>query len=138
VIVAPTIGPTLGGWITDNFTWHWIFLINVPVGIISLALVQWLVVEPPVLERERRERLKRGLKVDWIGFVLVALALGCLEIVLDRGEREDWFQSNFIVTFALVSAVLVGQTVRKCNLGGAAARSQDEIDMGNFNSVADE
>jgi DHA2 family multidrug resistance protein len=105
VIVAPTIGPTLGGWITDNFTWHWIFLINVPVGIMSLALVQWLVVEPPVLERERRERLKGGLKVDWIGFVLVAMALGCLEIVLDRGEREDWFQSNFIVTFALVSAV---------------------------------
>jgi MFS transporter, DHA2 family, multidrug resistance protein len=105
VIVAPTIGPTLGGWITDNFSWHWIFLINVPIGIVSLILVQWLVVEPPILERERKDRLKRGIKVDWVGVLLVALALGCLEIVLDRGEREDWFQSNFIVTFTVISAL---------------------------------
>ncbi len=60
VIVAPTIGPTLGGWLTDNFSWHWIFLINAPIGIISLILVQWLVTEPDVLERERRARLGRG------------------------------------------------------------------------------
>jgi DHA2 family multidrug resistance protein len=105
VLVAPTIGPTLGGWITDNFSWHWIFFINVPVGIISLVLVEWLVVEPAALERERRERLARGVRVDWVGFVLVALALGCLEIVLDRGEREDWFESSFITSFAILSAV---------------------------------
>ena len=105
VIVAPTVGPTLGGWITDNYSWHWIFLINVPIGAVSLALVHWLVVEPPLLQQERRERLSRGLKVDWVGFVLIAMALGCLEVVLDRGEIDDWFQSNFILTFAIVSAL---------------------------------
>ena len=71
-----------------------------PIGILSLALVQWLLVEPQALERERRERLRGGLKVDWVGFVLVALWLGCLEIVLDKGQREDWFQSSFIIGFA--------------------------------------
>src|SRR3954462_14457730 len=84
VVAAPAIGPTLGGWITDNFSWHWIFFINLPFGILSLSLVQWLLVEPEALERERRERLRGGLKVDWVGFVLVALFLGCLEIVLDK------------------------------------------------------
>jgi MFS transporter, DHA2 family, multidrug resistance protein len=105
VIIAPTIGPTLGGWITDNYSWHWIFFINIPFGIISLSLVQWLLVEPEALKRERRERLRGGLKVDWLGFVLVALFLGCLEIVLDRGQEDDWFGSGFIVTFTLISAV---------------------------------
>ena len=105
VIIAPTIGPTLGGWITDNFSWHWIFFINVPVGILSLALVQWLLVEPEILEKERRDRLRGGLKVDYLGFFLVALWLGSLEIVLDKGQREDWFHSSFIVTFAVISAL---------------------------------
>ena len=105
VIIAPTIGPTLGGWITDNYSWHWIFFINIPFGILSLSLVQWLLVEPEMLKRERRERLRHGLKVDWIGFALVALWLGCLEIVLDKGQRDDWFASHFIVGFALVSLV---------------------------------
>jgi DHA2 family multidrug resistance protein len=105
VIVAPTVGPVLGGWLTDNLSWHWIFLINGPIGLLSLVLVQWMVHEPEVLEAERRERLARGVRVDWVGFVLVALALGCLEIVLDKGEREDWFASNFIVAFASISFV---------------------------------
>jgi DHA2 family multidrug resistance protein len=104
VIVAPTVGPTIGGWITDNYSWHWIFFINVPFGIISLILVQWLVVEPDVLERERRARLAGGLKIDWIGLVLIALTLGSLEIVLDRGQIDDWFRSTTIVTFATVAA----------------------------------
>src|SRR4030081_1861664 len=73
VIVAPTIGPTVGGWITDNFSWHLIFFVNVPIGILSLTLVQWLLVEPCALVRERRERLAGGLDVDWIGIALVAL-----------------------------------------------------------------
>src|SRR5689334_13538868 len=103
VIVAPTVGPTLGGWLTDNLSWHWIFLINGPIGLLSLLLVQWMVTEPAALERERRQRVAGGLKVDWVGFLLVSLALGCLEIVLDKGEREDWFASYFIVTFAVVS-----------------------------------
>jgi DHA2 family multidrug resistance protein len=104
VILAPTVGPTLGGWITDNYSWHWIFFINIPFGILSLTLVQWMLVEPEVLERERRERLSRGLRIDWLGFILVASALGCLEIVLDRGQEDDWFHSQFIVTFAVISA----------------------------------
>jgi DHA2 family multidrug resistance protein len=103
VIVAPTVGPTLGGWITDNYSWNWIFFINVPFGILSLVLVQWLVVEPDVLERERAERLSGGLKVDWVGFVLIALTFGSLEFVLDRGQIDDWFHSTTIVIFATVS-----------------------------------
>src|SRR5205807_7224684 len=65
VIVAPTVGPTLGGWITDNYSWNWIFFINVPIGVISLGLVQWLVVEPEALKRERAEHLRNGLQADW-------------------------------------------------------------------------
>lgn len=105
VIIAPTIGPTLGGWLTDNFSWHWIFFINVPFGVMSLSLVHWLLVEPPVLERERAERLASGIKVDWIGFLLVALWLGCLEVVLDKGQQDDWFASPFIITLAAVSLI---------------------------------
>jgi len=105
VIVAPTVGPTLGGWITDSFSWHWIFFINVPIGLASLALVHWFVDEPEVLERERRARLAGGLKVDWIGFALIAATLGCLEVVLDRGQIEDWFRSGTIVTFSVLAAI---------------------------------
>ena len=104
VIVAPTVGPTLGGWITDNFSWHWIFFINVPIGLASLALVHWFVDEPAVLEREREERLAGGLKVDWIGFALIAATLACLEVVLDRGQIDDWFRSDTIVAFSLLAA----------------------------------
>ena len=103
VIVAPTVGPTIGGWITDNFSWHWIFFINVPIGLISLALVHWFVDEPEVLERERHDRLAGGLKVDWVGFALIAVALGSLEVVLDRGQIDDWFKSDTIITFSVIA-----------------------------------
>jgi DHA2 family multidrug resistance protein len=105
VIVAPTIGPALGGYITDTWSWNWIFFINVPIGAISLGLVSWLVSEPEALKRERRERLKGGLKFDFLGFVLVALWLGCLEIVLDKGQENNWFASDTIRTFAGISFV---------------------------------
>ena len=105
VVVAPTVGPALGGWITDNWSWNWIFFINVPVGIASLLLVQWLLVEPEALQRERKEHLRGGLHIDWVGFVLVALWLGCMEVVLDKGQREDWFQSDFIIFFAAISLI---------------------------------
>jgi MFS transporter, DHA2 family, multidrug resistance protein len=105
VIVAPTVGPTIGGWITDNFSWHWIFFINVPIGLASLGLVHWLVEEPEVLERERKERLANGLRVDWVGFFLIALTLGCLEVVLDRGQIDDWFRSGMIVTFSVLAGL---------------------------------
>src|ERR1700751_2884035 len=104
VIVAPTVGPTLGGWITNNYSWHWIFFINVPIGLASLALVHWLVEEPEALQRERRERLASGLSIDWLGILLIALTFGCLEVVLDRGQIEDWFKSNTITTFTAVAA----------------------------------
>jgi len=103
VIVGPTVGPTLGGWITDNISWHWIFLINVPVGIISLLLVQSLVTEPAALERERKQRLKKGLRIDGFGFALVVLGLGCLEVFMDRGQRDDWLSSGFIVTMGIIA-----------------------------------
>jgi DHA2 family multidrug resistance protein len=103
VIVGPTVGPTLGGWITDNISWHWIFLINVPVGIISLLLVQSLVTEPATLERERKQRLKKGLRIDGFGFALVVLGLGCLEVFMDRGQRDDWLSSGFIVTMGIIA-----------------------------------
>ncbi len=98
------VGPTLGGWITDNYSWRWIFYINVPVGVISLALTYWFLVEPKAEKKHREEMRRNGLKVDYIGFGLVALGLGCLQVVLDKGQREDWFGSNFIVFFSVVSA----------------------------------
>lgn len=105
VVVAPVIGPTLGGWITDTYSWHWVFLINVPMGLISLFLVGTLVKEPSGAEEERAELLRKGLRVDYVGFLLVAIGLGSLEFVLDEGQRNDWFGSNMIVTFALFAAV---------------------------------
>jgi MFS transporter, DHA2 family, multidrug resistance protein len=105
VVVAPVIGPTLGGWITDTYTWHWVFLINVPMGVLSLFLVGTLVKEPSGAEEEREKLLSKGLRVDYVGFLLVAIGLGSLEYVLDEGQRSDWFGSNMIVFFALLSAV---------------------------------
>ncbi|MDA9433918.1 DHA2 family efflux MFS transporter permease subunit [Bradyrhizobium sp. CCBAU 51627] len=104
VVVAPVIGPTLGGWITDTYSWHWVFLINVPMGLLSLFLVGTLVKEPSGAEEEREKLLSKGLRVDYIGFLLVAIGLGALEFVLDEGQRNDWFGSNMIVSFALLSA----------------------------------
>jgi DHA2 family multidrug resistance protein len=106
VVVAPVVGPTLGGWITDNYTWRWIFLINIPVGILSLVLTYLLIFDPPYL---KRKSLAGGLKIDYMGFGLLALGLGALEVVLDEGQKEDWFSSHFIVAFAAIMAVcLVG------------------------------
>lgn len=105
VVVGPALGPTLGGIITDSFSWNWIFFINVPIGLISLALVALFVTEPAALRRERRERLAGGLKLDMIGFALVALGLGFLEVALERGEREGWFQSLTISAFLIIALV---------------------------------
>jgi len=105
VVVAPIVGPTLGGWISDTYSWHWVFLINVPMGLLSLFLVGTMVREPSGAEEERKKLLSKGLHVDYIGFILVAVGLGSLEFVLDEGQRNDWFGSNMIVTFAAVSAI---------------------------------
>jgi DHA2 family multidrug resistance protein len=106
VVLAPIIGPTLGGWITDDYSWRWIFLINIPVGLLSLALTAILIFDPPYLERKS---LGAGLRIDYIGLGLIATGLGFLEVLLDDGQRKDWFSSNLIVVSAVVACVcLVG------------------------------
>jgi DHA2 family multidrug resistance protein len=105
VVTAPAVGPVLGGWLTDNFSWHWVFLINLPVGAISLTLVWLFVYDSPLLQKERRERLRRGLRIDYFGFILIALGFGCLQIVLDRFERDDGFSSPFISSLSAISFV---------------------------------
>jgi DHA2 family multidrug resistance protein len=91
VVVAPAIGPTLGGFITDEYSWHWIFYINVPIGIVSLFLVNALVGEPPPDKRKRLPFHIAAQRFDFVGFGLLAVCLGSLEVVLDRGEIDDWF-----------------------------------------------
>jgi MFS transporter, DHA2 family, multidrug resistance protein len=109
VVVAPTIGPWLGGWITDNFSWRWIFYINVPVGIISLILTNFLVSDPPYM---KKANIKAGFRIDYIGIGLISLGLGSMQIVLDKGQREDWLSSNFIrvffalMVFGIISAII--------------------------------
>ena len=103
VVVGPVLGPTLGGYITEFYSWHWVFLINVPVGIGAVFAIQAFVDEPEQVEKDRAKKLKGGLRIDYIGVALVALGLGCLEIFADRGEREDWFSSPLILGAGIVS-----------------------------------
>jgi len=102
VVVAPTIGPWLGGWITDNFSWRWIFYINVPVGIISLLLTSVLIKDPPYM---KRANLKSGFRIDYIGIGLISLGLGSMQIILDKGQRDDWLSSNFIRAFFVLMLI---------------------------------
>src|SRR6201996_6192067 len=105
VVFAPAIGPTLGGWITDNFNWHWIFFINLPVGLLSLYLSNRMVEDPPFL-KQRQEEAKHS-RVDFMGLGLVALGVGFLEITLDKGQEKDWFGDPLIRTTAVVAVVLI-------------------------------
>ncbi len=108
IIFAPIVGPTLGGWITDNYSWRWVFLINVPVGIVAFFACARLVEDPPWVRRDRAHLAD----VDYVGLGLIALGLGCLQIVFDRGEDWDWFGSPAIRLFALLAAVgIVGATL---------------------------
>jgi DHA2 family multidrug resistance protein len=102
VVVAPTIGPWLGGWITDNFSWRWIFYINIPVGILSLILTSFLVSDPPHM---KKANVKAGFRIDYIGIGLISLGLGSMQIILDKGQREDWLSSNFIRVFFVLMLV---------------------------------
>jgi MFS transporter, DHA2 family, multidrug resistance protein len=103
VVLAPAIGPTLGGFITDNFSWRWVFFINIPVGLLSLLLSGRVVTDPPHL-REGKARA-RSIRIDWVGLGLIATGLGCLEVVLDKGLEDDWFHSAFITQFTIVAVV---------------------------------
>jgi MFS transporter, DHA2 family, multidrug resistance protein len=102
VVFAPVIGPVLGGWLTDNYSWHWIFLINIPVGLLSMVLSSAILQDPPYL---KRISLKDSKQIDFIGFGLVVVGLASLEIVMDEGQRNDWFSSNFIIFFAVLAVV---------------------------------
>jgi MFS transporter, DHA2 family, multidrug resistance protein len=99
IVVAPIIGPTLGGWITDNYSWRWIFYINVPVGILAVLMANSFVEDPPYIKNQRPGR------IDYIGFGLMAVGLAALQIVFDKGQEDDWFSSSFIIRATLIAAV---------------------------------
>ncbi len=99
VVLAPIIGPTLGGWITDNYSWRWCFYINLPVGLLAVLLTQAFIEDPPYIRRNK------GAKIDYVGFGLLALWLATLQVLLDKGQNEDWFASSLITSLAVVSTI---------------------------------
>jgi DHA2 family multidrug resistance protein len=107
VLVAPALGPTLGGWITDNYSWRWIFLINLPVGVMALALVFNLVEDPPFLRRFKPSEMH----LDYIGLSLLVLGVAALQIFLDKGQEDDWFGSSFIVSLVVISVVCLSTLI---------------------------
>ena len=100
-VMAPTIGPTLGGWITYNYSWRWIFYINLPIGILAVFLVSRMVEDPPYI----RQRRDAGIRLDYIGLAFLAIGIGALQIVLDKGQEDDWFGSRFILTLSVIAAI---------------------------------
>src|SRR5579863_8646827 len=107
-VMAPTIGPTLGGWITFNYSWRWIFFINLPVGMLTWFLVRRFVEDPPYLSRLKAA----GVKLDYIGIALLTLGIGSLQVLLDKGQEDDWFGSHFITTLVVTATVcLIGLVI---------------------------
>jgi MFS transporter, DHA2 family, multidrug resistance protein len=98
IVVAPILGPVLGGWLTDSYSWRWVFYINIPVGIMSIIMIKMYIFDPPYLKAESR-------KVDYWGIGMLAVGIGALQFVLDKGQQEDWFSSNLIVALSIVAAV---------------------------------
>ena len=96
IMFGPILGPLLGGWITDNWSWHWIFFINIPIGILSIIMTVFFIEDPPYVKGLK-------MKIDYWGFILLSLGLGCLQVVLDKGQREDWFSSDFIIWLSVIS-----------------------------------
>ncbi len=108
IVVAPIIGPTMGGWITDNYSWRWIFYINVPVGILAMLMANAFIEDPPYIRSQKPGR------IDYIGFGLMALGLASLQLVLDKGQEEDWFESSWIFWFTLFGlAAIIAFIIRE-------------------------
>ncbi|MBB5318598.1 DHA2 family efflux MFS transporter permease subunit [Tunturibacter empetritectus] len=105
VVCAPAIGPTLGGYITDNFDWRWIFFLNVPICLISLFLTSRIVEDPPYVKKQVELSQKGGIKLDFLGFGLLGLTFGSLEFILDKGQEDDWFSSHLITFFAVTMVI---------------------------------
>jgi len=105
VVVAPILGPTLGGWITDNYSWRWIFYINIPIGILSLFLTSIIIHDPPEMEAMRVRNRQKGFDIDYIGLGLVALGFGSLEVIYAKGQEKDWFGSDMIVAAMVMTVV---------------------------------
>src|SRR5690348_5155437 len=97
VVLAPAIGPTLGGWLVDNYSWPWIFYINVPIGVLNILLVSRFIEDPPYLIREKG-------KIDFLGLGLMTIGLGALQLMLEKGQEKNWFQSSLIIYLAVISA----------------------------------
>jgi MFS transporter, DHA2 family, multidrug resistance protein len=104
IVVAPILGPVLGGWLTDNYSWRWVFYINIPVGIASIVMTKMYIFDPPYLQTESR-------KVDYWGIGMLAVGIGALQIVLDKGQEDDWFSSNMILILSIVSAVTLAALI---------------------------
>src|SRR5436190_16276401 len=98
IVVAPILGPVIGGWLTDAYSWRWVFYINIPVGIVSLVMTKMFIFDPPYMKRQSES-------IDYWGIGMLALGIGALQIMLDLGQRDDWFSSNFIVMVCVISAV---------------------------------
>src|SRR5216110_1547301 len=98
IVVAPILGPVLGGWLTDSYSWRWVFYINIPVGVASLVMTKMFIFDPPYLSREKR-------RIDYWGIGMLAVGIGSLQFVLDKGQEADWFSSSLITALAVISAV---------------------------------
>ncbi len=101
IVVAPMLGPVIGGWLTDNYSWRWVFYINLPVGLASVFMTKWFIFDPPYLRRTERG-------IDYWGIGMLALGVGALQVVLDKGQEDDWFASHFILLLSVISAVALG------------------------------
>ena len=121
VVVAPAIGPTLGGYITDNFDWRWIFFLNVPICLVSLFLTSRIVEDPPYVQKQVAQSKKGGIKLDFLGFGLLGLTFGSLEFILDKGQEDDWFASKlitfFVVTMVLAFFTMIWWELRQLKVG---------------------
>jgi DHA2 family multidrug resistance protein len=111
VVFAPAIGPTLGGWITDNFSWRWVFLLNVPVGVLLSLLAARVIVDPPERVAALKTRFKGGLRFDTIGFSFLVVGMCALQVVLDKGQEDDWWSSAFITKLSVLAVVALAAFV---------------------------